>query len=60
MSQQIFRKSRIIINELTEPSRLISRKKSQRQSEHMSHSHAPDIPGSAESRDMGGHESRKI
>ena len=60
VSQQIFCKSGVIVNKFTQTSGLITCKESQGQFQHMRHGGIPDIPGRAESCDMGGHERRKI
>ena len=60
MGQQVLCESRIVIDDLPEPSRLVPRKESQRKLQNMSNSCMAHIPRRAESGDMRTHQRRKV
>ena len=60
MGQQVLGEPSVVVDELAQPPRLIPGKKAQGELQHMGHSGAPDVPGGAEGRDMGGHKGGKV
>ena len=60
VGQQVLGEPGVVVDELAQPPRLIPGKKAQGELQHMGHSGAPDVPGGAEGRDMGGHKGGKV
>ena len=60
VGQQILGQPGVVVDELAQPPRLIPGEKAQGELQHMGHGGAPDVPGGAEGRDMGGHEGGKV
>ena len=60
VGKQVLGEPGVVVNELAQPPRLVPGKKAQGEFQHMGHGGAPDVPGGAEGRDMGGHEGGKV
>ena len=55
VGKQVLGEPGVVVNEFAQPPRLVPGKKAQGEFQHMGHGGAPDVPGGAEGRDMGGH-----
>ena len=60
VGKQVLGEPGVVVDELAQPPRLIPGEKAQGEFQHMGHSGAPDVPGSAEGCDMGRHKGGKV